>query len=180
MEICCTQSTPHSQLTDALFMHKKKVSRIFQDVLGIHGIHHLSVTRVNSHNKLLIFSSTPAMEFNLFNSLLWQFDNTYNPEWFKRCIHSAWQMLYSPARYDELYYLRQIKHRFPIAVSMAAKTADEYFIYSMASKTDTPVTQELFTNEIETFYRIGHYCSNQLLPLFAEVEQPSPQLTGDQ
>jgi len=171
MESCRTLLIPHSQLADALFIYKKKVMRIFQDVLGLHGIDHISVTRIDAQNNILVFSSTPAMEFNLFNSTLWQFDKTFTAEWFKQCGHASWQSLYSNTRYDELYYLRQIKHRLPVGLSLATKTTEEYLIYSIASKNEAVSTQAIFANEIESFYRIGHYCSNQLLPLFSCVDQ---------
>lgn len=173
MEICLTKSHPHVHLIDALFIHKKKVMRIFQDVLGIHSVDHISVTRIDSQNNILVFSSAPAMEYNLFNSNLWQFDNTYNPDWFKRCSHASWQALYSADRYDELYYLRQVKHRLPLGVSLATKTAAEHLVYSLASKTDHSIAQDIFANEIDVLYRIGQYCSNELLPLFRLVEQQS-------
>ncbi|HAT1819714.1 TPA: hypothetical protein JBJ33_04490 [Legionella pneumophila] len=75
----------HSQFLENLFAFKKKVSNVFRDVLGIHDIHHIALTRINKHNQLLTLSSTPAMEFNLFNSFLWKYDQTYNPKWFKLC-----------------------------------------------------------------------------------------------
>lgn len=111
---------PHPQYLDVLFAFKSKVSSVFRDVMGIHEIDHIAFTRIKN-NQLLTLSSTPALEFNLFSSPLWQYDKTYHPQWFKLCIQDYWQSLYLHNRYDELYYLKQIKHAYPVGLSLAAK-----------------------------------------------------------
>ena len=157
---------PHPEFLDLLFTHKSKVSAVFSDVLGLHEINHIAISAINQHNQLLTFSSTPALEFNLFNTGLWQFDNSYQPQWYQLCTHSPWQTLYTRARYDELYYLKQLKHHYPLGLSLATKLGDSHFVYSIASHKDCPVTRELFSQQHEHFYKIGHYCANALSPLF--------------
>ena len=156
----------HPHLLEVLFAFKSKVSSVFKDVIGIHEIHHLAVTRVNKNHELVTLSSTPAMEFNLFSSALWRYDQTYNPKWFDLGTQAYWQTLYKPARYDELYYLKQIKHAFPLGLSLAGKIEDNHLIYSLASHKSCNQTRELFSNKQEEFYKIGQYCSNMLNPLF--------------
>lgn len=155
----------HPELLEVLFTFKSKVSAVFRDVLGIHEIDHISFTRINQNNQLLALSSTPAMEFNLFSSPLWHYDKTYHPEWYRLCVQDYWQNLYFQSRYDELYYLKQIKHAYPIGLNLAAKMEDEYIIYSLASKKSCAHTRELFATQQEDFYKIGQYCSNILNPL---------------
>lgn len=163
----------HPQLLEVLFAFKSKVSNVFKDVLGIHEINHLALTRINKNNKLIVLSSTPAMEFNLFSSTLWQYDQTYNPAWFKIGTQAYWQTLYNPERYDELYYLKQIKHSLPIGLSLAAKLDEDFVIYSFASHKSCSHTRELFSTKQEDFYKIGQYCSNLLSPLMNFYDSPN-------
>jgi hypothetical protein len=156
----------HSHFLEMLFAFKSKVSAVFKDVLGIHEIHHISLTRIDKNNQIIALSSTPAMEFNLFSSSLWRYDNCYNPQWFTLCTQAYWQTLYNQTRYDELYYLKQIKHSFPIGLSLAAKIDDQFIIYSLASNKSCSHTRELFSSQQEDFYKIGQYCTNMLSPLF--------------
>ena len=156
---------PHPEFLDLLFTYKSKVSAVFGDVLGLHEINHIAISSIE-HNQLLTFSSTPALEFNLFNTGLWHFDNSYKPQWYQLCTHSSWQTLYTRAHYDELYYLKQLKHRYPLGLSLATKVGDSYRVYSIASHKDCPETQELFAQQHEHFYKIGQYCANALSPLF--------------
>jgi hypothetical protein len=162
---------PHPQFLEVLFAFKSKVSSVFRDVLGIHEIHHMALTRINKNNELLTLSSTPAMEFNLFSSTLWRYDQSYNPHWFQLCTQAYWQTLYNQTRYDELYYLKQIKHAFPIGLSLGAKIDDDFVIYSLASHKSCPTTRELFSTQQEDFYKIGQYCSNMLNPLFSHCDK---------
>src|SRR5688500_1882937 len=100
--------TIHADFLDFLFANKSKASSIFRDILGIHEIDHFSITLVDSKRQLLCLSSTPALEFNLFKSELWHFDQSYHPAWFKKEQSNSWQSLYDPLRYDELYYVKQV------------------------------------------------------------------------
>lgn len=165
----------HSHLLEVLFAFKSKVSTVFRDVLGIHEIHHIALTQINPNKELVTFSSTPAMEFNLFSGQLWRYDQTYNPDWFHLCTQAYWQTLYKPTRYDELYYLKQIKHSFPLGMSLAGKLGENHIIYSLASNKSCSHTRELFANHQEDFYKIGQYCSNLLSPLFNYCDTLSSQ-----
>ena len=171
---------PHPQLLEALFVYRPKVSAAFRDVLGIHEIDHIALNQISSSQKILTFSSTPAMEFNLFKSNLWRYDKTYQPAWFSKCIQSEWQSLYSPKRYDELYYLKQVRHHYPLGYSLAAKFEDNFFIFSFASQRSCEHTREIFTHRYDDFYKIGQYCTQLLRPLFESYDNLPLQLLEKQ
>lgn len=171
---------PHPEYLDLLFAFKNKVLSVFRDILGIHEIHHLSLTRINSQNEIITLSSTPAMEYNLFSGQLWRYDKTYNPQWYQLYTQSTWERLYKPARYDELYYLKQIKHNYPLGISLAAKVNEIPVIYSLASHSSCARTIELFTTQQEDFYKIGQYCYTLLATLFdlCDLDRPPMRTTG--
>lgn len=169
---------PHPQLLEFLFAFKSKVSAVFNDVLGMHEIDHLAVTRINQHNELMVLSSKPSIEYNLFNSGLWQYDQTYDPQWAQLLTQAHWQTLYKQTRYDELYYIKQIKHELPIGLSIAAKLNEELVIYSIASHKTCAHTRELFETQHEDFYKIGQYCSNMLSSLFESCDSLVPSPVG--
>lgn len=166
METNCIEATPHPQLLEALFAFRSKVSNVFRDVLGIYEISHIAIARIDEQHQIISFSSTPALEFNLFSSSLWRYDKSYQADWFRACGQANWQSLYTPERYDELYYLKQIKHRYPIAYSLAAKFGNHFFVYSLASNRACNHTRDVFASQHEDFYKIGQYCSNMLSELF--------------
>ncbi|CCD06941.1 conserved protein of unknown function [Legionella pneumophila subsp. pneumophila] len=50
MENSSKEIVLHSQLLENLFAFKSKVSNVFRDVLGIHDVHHISLTNINGHS----------------------------------------------------------------------------------------------------------------------------------
>lgn len=162
--------SPHQEWLKFLFANKSKVYSVFNDVLGLYEINHIAITHVNLNNELLTLSSTPAIEFNLFNSNLWRFDRTYQHSWFDLCKQSAWESLYQPVRYDELYYIKQIKHHYPVGYSLAAKIEKKSFIFSLASKKSCAATKNYFEHQYEELYKIAQYCTGILYPLFTQNE----------
>ncbi|CEK11750.1 hypothetical protein [Legionella hackeliae] len=159
--------TPHPKFLELLFAFRSELFSIFRDVLGLHEINHIAISRVSEQGELITFSSTPALEFNLFSNRLWYFDKSYHPTWFRQCTQNEWPTLYVPRRYDELYYSKQIKHQYPLGLSLSTQLNDVFFIYSLASHSSSLVARELFTTHVDDFYKIGEYCSEKLSTFFA-------------
>jgi len=150
----------------ALFRHQLNVRQVFKDVLGLYGISHVAITHINEKNQLLTLSSTPSLEFNLFYSRLWRYDKTYHPSWYQQEKPASWQSLYTADRYDDLYFLKQVKHQYALGLSLPIKVNHAHFIYSIASKTIEKDNDTVFKDDHALLYKIGHYCNNKLLPLF--------------
>lgn len=157
---------PHHNYLERLFSHKNKVDRVFKDVLGLYDIHHIAITHINEKQELLTFSSTPSLEFNLFNSNLWQSDKTYHAAWYQQCLYATWESLYLPEKYHDLYYLKQIKPQYVQGVSLATKTHNAYVIYSFASQKKSADSIFVFNTQEKLLHTIGSYCYNALQVLF--------------
>lgn len=164
----------HPEWLTKLFALKSKTRAVFSDVLGLYDVHHVAMAYVSHNQSLLTLSSTPSLEYNLFSSPLWRFDNTYAPTWFQRCEAAHWQSLYAPERYDELYYIKQAKPRYPLGLSIATKLGDGHMIYSVASATDIPDTQVVFHSQRHELLQLGQYCMARLLPIFIDSDTIIP------
>jgi hypothetical protein len=175
MEFSSFELVPHPRLLDTLFAFKSKVLSVYREVLGIHEIDHIAITRINSHNEIQVLSSTPSMEFNLFSGSLWRYDKAYSRLWQALNTQDYWTNLYDTSRYDELYYLKQIKHAYPLGMSFAAMVDNQQLIYSLASHKDCANTRHLFATEQDDFYKIGHYCFKLLVPLFDQNDAWAPE-----
>jgi hypothetical protein len=158
--------TLHPHALKSLFAYQGNVKNIFKDVLDLHNINHIAITQIDNNRQLLTFSSTPSLEFNLFDSSLWQFDQTYQAPWYECCGSSFWPSLYMPTHYEELYCIKQAEHQYLIGRSLAVKLIDSYVIYSFATQKSDEATYNFFTHGDETFHKIGEYCLNLLMPIF--------------
>lgn len=170
MDISEQTITLHPQWLGKLFAHKSKSRAVFNDVLALYDVNHIAIAYINKDNQLLTLSSTPSLEYNMLSSTLWQYDNTYNPEWFRQCKQASWQSLYPAERYDELYYIKQIKPHYPIGLSMATKLDSEYVIYSIASTNNSEHTHEIFENHRDKLYQIAQYCMIHLRSLLIDSD----------
>lgn len=157
----------HPQFLDILFAYKSTLSKVFKEVIGLHDLDHIALAQINRNNEIVSLSSTPALEFNLFRGGLWRYDQTYNPQWFTSGQSSNWQSLYYPARYDELYYLKQSKHSYPIGMSMTQVIGERSLIYSFATHNPS----EQFLNRTEEMKKIGHYCALELHTVFNRCDR---------
>ncbi|MFY7697712.1 MAG: hypothetical protein ACOVQX_02690 [Legionella sp.] len=161
-------TTLNPQLLDLLFAHKGSVSTIFSDVLGLLNLDHIAIAYLNHKQQLTIFSSTPSLEFNLFNSPLWRLDKTYRPSWYTSCGQASWQELYTRSHYDQLYHVKQNIPGYHRTISFAVKQEENYLVYSFASHSQQPITKEIFAQQHEQLLKIGQYCTKGLLPLFGD------------
>jgi len=174
MDIAQHTLSLHPEWLTTLFAYKSKTRAVFSDVLGLHEVNHIALAYVSHKQSLLTLSSTPSLEYNLFSSPLWRLDNTYNPNWFQHCKHAHWQSLYTPERYDELYYIKQAKPRYPLGLSMVTTLGDGHMIYSVASASDTNDTQTIFKTQQHELLQLGQYCMTQLLPLLLDGNMADP------
>lgn len=159
---------PHPELLDILFRYKSSVSLIFNDVLGIHGLDHISMTSITKKHEILILSSTPSMEFTLFNNNLWKFDRTYQPDWFQRCQKDEWPTLYHRSRFEELFYVKQFKTHYSLGYSFSQLIDSKYFICSMGFKLGKK--EDILIHYEKDLLKIAKYCSKRLFPYLAEYD----------
>lgn len=170
MEIPQHTISLHPEWLAMLFAHKSKTRAIFSDVLGLHDVHHIAIAYIAPNHHLFSISSSPSLEYNLLSSSLWQYDNAYNPTWFQRHETAHWQSLYAPERYDELYYLKQIKPHYPLGIAIATPHKTGHVIYTLASQHDNRHTHALFNKQRHELLQLGQYCLRQLTPLFFDDE----------
>jgi hypothetical protein len=164
MENSCTVVRPHPRFLEVLFGFKSNISSVFKDVLGLHQLHHIAITLRTTNNELISFSSSPALEYNLFSTSLWRYDKTYNPLWFELESQAYWEDLYQPTHFNALYYSKQVKPNFLTGLSLATRCKQGPIVFSLASH---QACAEWMRHK-EELYRIGTYCLELLSPLFSE------------
>ena len=157
----------HPHFFDILFSSKLKTQKVFKDVLGLYNIHHIAINNITNCQQLVSLSSTPALEFNLFQSQLWHFDQTFDSDWFSQEKAEKWQKLYDSKHYDELYYLKQAKTNLPTAYSVSIKKDDDFYIYSLASHQEEK--DEEFLENLAVYTKIGQYCASLLSGLLEDL-----------
>ncbi len=155
---------PCDTYLDKLFMHRHQFRTIFNEVLGLYAIHHISINFINQ-NQLVTYSSTPALEYNLFSQSLWKFDKTYHANGLVLEKPYHWHELYEKSHFEELIWLKQKRYNYQTGFSYLEKFNSELIIYSFASFNEPDIANE-YVNDMNKLKQIGNYCTQALLPYY--------------
>lgn len=136
--------------------------RVFRDILGIHDIHHFSITGFDPSGHMLSLSSTPAIEFNVVNSGLWRHDQAYCLDWLMQKEHVCWKDLYASERFDELYYLKQTKHGYASTCALSTCYEGFRYLFAFASRYADANESVFALERRDELLQLGQYCLKEL------------------
>ena len=163
-----TKISPHPQLIETLFAFRYRVFRIFNEVLGLHEIDHIAITRIDKEQRIAVFSSIPAIEHNLFQACSGVSTIPIVKNGLSKKKQQPGLRFMSQVAIMNSIILRQIKPQLPTSLSLSTLKASGYYIYSFASHSLNPRTAVLFQRCQKELYEIGHYCNNLLQSIFPE------------
>ena len=73
------QARLHSEIVTILFENRRYIKTIFLDIHGLYEIAHVGLTIIDPSADLVVFSSTPNIEYNLIQQNLWRNDPCFSP-----------------------------------------------------------------------------------------------------
>lgn len=151
----------HPEIKEISFKHKFVIQHVFEkSILGTFGIDYFSLMIIDASNILSIYSSSPALEFNLINEDLWLYDGIFDP---KNHIDGAfyfWDELYSNSLKNILTQEKEGKLGFSFGFCMIKKINDMFVIYSFATKSQ--LEKAVYRDSNETLVKIGDWFFNEL------------------
>jgi len=157
----------HDKAKQISFTHKNIIQPAFKRIVpsGI-GIDYFSLSIVDKKNTLSCYSSSPSLEFNLFNQDLWIHDGIYEISNHIDGIFRFWDALYSSQFQNTLKAEKQLKFGFLYGFYIMKKINDLFVIYSFATKSQTD--RSIFQKSINTLTSIGDYFFNETKSLHTE------------
>lgn len=159
----------HPDALSILFSHKRELSAVFSDVIGLLEINALSLIIVDSSDHVFSLSSTPSLEYNLFDSALWQHDGLFIDSFYQTSGWAQWQQLFNPEYYDQLDFAKLIKYGYHSSLAISQKQSQQRWAYCFASKEK----QLAWHHQLEDLSKIGDYCHRQLQPLIEQLVTPT-------
>jgi hypothetical protein len=171
MDITTQGITLHSEWLTILFAHKYQTHAVFKEILGQHEIHHMAIAYISHQRILTAVSSTPSIEYNLFNSGLWRYDACYQPDQLLALPFVNWQSLYAVERYHELAYIKQMQPRYSIGIAFASAVKNGHIIYSIASRRPDSGIEEHFKKHFCELRQVSEYCLARLQNLLYQHDE---------
>ena len=160
------------------FRHRKEISRVFNDVLGLHDIDHVSIDIVNAQNELIYFSTTPSMGYNLISSNMWLYDGSISPTFFKSYSFYYWDQTYHQNFFDAIKKIKETEHGFSFGFTLVRKVNGFYILYSFATRGNTLERKLFFQSHVDELLKIGDFCYKSIRSLYAlYYDEKSPTLT---
>lgn len=160
---CKASCIVHPRAQEILFEQKRKISKIFREVIGHYEMDHLSIAVIKKNNELFFFSSTPSIEFNLIEKNLWAYDGSYHPDFYQTPQCQLWSKLYHPDKLMELRFIKQIMTGYASGFSAAIEFNNFHLVYSFATKSRAPQAEMEFIRLSNTLIKLGNFCFKKIV-----------------
>lgn len=159
----------HENIIDILFQHKNEVTRILADVCGHYDIDYVSINIVNSNNKLVIFSISPSVEFNLLADELWRHDQSFDPGLYQDGTLFSWDEGYSTEYKEKLNSLKLVKHNFTFGFNLVRKINSLQIVYSFATRSKDENLHLYYQNIQSQLFLLGDFAYKLINPLYKKL-----------
>lgn len=147
----------HEYILEILFKYKDKVFNKFYDIRGTFLIDHLAINIIDPNNKLIIFSTTPSVEYNLISQELWKYDRSFSTSYQIDNRFYSWEKAYEENQFEKLKLAKQINHGFSFGFNLSKKIESFQFIYSFATRHQNSDLMEYYRRYINELFAIGNY-----------------------
>ena len=149
------------------FRHRKEISRIFNDVLGLHDIDHISIDIIDTDNTLVYFSTTPSMGYNLITGNLWPYDGSISPTYFGSYPFYYWDQTYHQKYFHHIKKIKETDYGFAFGFTLVRKIAGFHILYSFATRNNDPEKKLLFLSNTSDLLKIGDFCYKSIRDIYA-------------
>lgn len=156
----------HPQLLDILFHHRREISKKFSDVLELHYINHVATIISNPEREIVIFSTTPTVEYNLISSEMWPHDGTISPTFYKTKTFFWWTDAYHQNHFLQLQNIKEKKHNLTLGFCLVREIGDFHLIYSFATRSKRKDLEDYYLAHMDDLLAIGDYCYKLIRDLY--------------
>ncbi len=163
-----TPVVPHRHILEIPFIHRKRLSNRFNDVLGLHSIDHLSIDIITPNREWISLSSTPSMLHNLITSGLWVFDGNIAPIFFEKLSFYSWEQAYFIEKKLQLIALKERSYNFHYGFCLSRQVNNFAFIYSFSTKKILSDYYDFFRPNFDDLLKIGDYCQKYFRDIYQE------------
>jgi len=138
------------------FKYKKSLQNIFSDVLNLHFIDYISIAELTP-TTVTIYSSEPALEANLVESNLMQYDEIYTSKERDNEL-LIWDNYYKD-KTNEIKQVKTMNYQLQFGFSLFETNT---LLYSFATKSEMKDPVRFYSDRLSDMCAMGQYCYRQL------------------
>ena len=169
----CNDTILHEDILDILFNHKEEIYKKLIDLRGTFLIDHIAIKIIDPNKKILIFSITPSVEYNLLVQGLWKFDKSFSIKFQNSNYFYAWEKAYSKQYFNEIKYIKEHKHGFTLGFNTSKKIGAFNLIYSYATRSKNIDLLDYYRNHTNELLGLGDYSYKLIHNIYANYCDPS-------
>jgi len=173
---CMAPASLHEDIYEILFRYKKRMCDKFNDIKGILLIDHFALHLIDQNNKILVFSVTPSVEYNLLNEGLWMYDQAFSADYQKENKFYWWEKAYDEHYFSEIKQAKELKHGFKFGVNLSKTVQSAQLIYSFATRSQKGNLFDYYREYISELYSIGDYMYNSVCKEYGKTKSNHPFL----
>ncbi len=162
MSLCDSIVTLHPQAHDFLFKDYRILRRIFEDVLGQLELNYISINLLTVKNELLFLSSKPSLEHNLIENQLWQYDLSFQQEFFLQNRAQLWTSLYHADYRKELQYYKQDVPNLKTGIAIPSFFEKYRVVYSFGTQENDTTIKSYALSQTEALQKLGQFCLQRI------------------
>jgi len=164
----------HPNILDVLFQHQGEIFTKLSDLKGLHFIDHVALYLINPDSEMVIFSSTPSVEFQLLAQGLWQYDFSFNPNKMRDGEMLFWRKAYHAGYKYEITKTKETAHHFTCGFSLLKEVNSFKFIYTFATRHLQENIEQYYQQHLSEILAIGNFGYKQLYSLYQRYSGYSP------
>lgn len=165
----------HEKILDILFKHKKDIHGKLIDLQGAFLIDHFSIKIIDPDRKLLIFSISPSVEYNLIVHGLWKHDFSFSIPFQNSCQFYEWKTAYAAGYENQLRTVKELNHGFTFGFNISRKIEDFTLIYSFATRSRNKNIDHFYGDHLNELSSLGNYGFKLIRPIYEKYCSPRTQ-----
>jgi hypothetical protein len=143
-----------------------KIRKIYDEVIGLYSIDHISINVVNPNDEMSIISYNPSIAHTIIKDGSYIYNGSISPDFYENKEIYTWDEAYDPRVKDKIKFHMQIKHSIDLGCVLVKKTNDHYVLFSFAKKSSGEELFESIEDNKNLYYSVGNHCLSLLKDIF--------------
>lgn len=156
----------HEDILEVLFGYKEKICNKFHDVSGTFFIDHLAINIIDPNSKVIIFSTTPSVEYNLISRDLWKYDRSFSISYQTKNRFYSWEQAYEEEQFEKLKLIKQTNHGFSCGFNLSTKIESFQLVYSFATRHQRLNLIEYYRGYINELFSIANFVFKEIKEIY--------------
>jgi hypothetical protein len=157
----------HQNVLGILFENRRYMRSVYNDIRGLYGINHFSLSLKSPTEEQVFFSTTPSIEYNLISKKLWVFDEAYYNRVFQTTNVAWWNETDSKEK-ERIEKIRLADNNFTLGMTINRYVDEHVLRYSFATSIVSMNLREYYLSNLSSLIDIGDYCYKLLRSVYLQ------------